>query len=74
MKLDDLLYAGTCRLSELLKCKVCGNDFIEIFGKDPKWWVGCKPCSKRDIGIDHLTAKTRIDAVHKWNELNNDEE
>ncbi len=54
-------------MSELDPCPLCGNDFIEILGSDPKWWVGCKPCSKRDDGPEHMTAMTRGEAVKKWN-------
>lgn len=52
---------------ELPPCPVCGNDFIEIFGSDKRnWWSGCKPCSRR--GLDnHVKAKTRAEAVTKWN-------
>lgn len=52
-------------------CVLCGNDFIEIFGDDTtRWWCGCKPCSKRDGGRDHVTGFTRKDAITRWNEVN----
>lgn len=51
-----------------LPCPVCGNDFIELFGSNERgWWVGCKPCSKRDGGPEHFKTGTRAAAIKKWN-------
>ena len=51
-------------------CVDCGNDFIECFGEKRKWWVGCKPCSKRDGGKDHMKCSSREKAIAKWNACN----
>ena len=46
----------------------CGHDFVECFGSGREWFVGCKPCSKRDGGREHAKGVTRDEAVRKWNE------
>ena len=51
----------------------CGHNFVELFPantKETAWWIGCKPCSRRDpIGPgNHIKVKgTRSDAVREWN-------
>jgi hypothetical protein len=64
-------------MSELNPCVDCGNTFIECFGHDGArfgegWWVGCKPCSKRDGGKAHFHTHTRAEGVEKWNAANPD--
>lgn len=52
-------------------CIVCGNEFIECFGTPGNgWWVGCKPCSKRDHGRDHFHTKTEAQGIELWNNAN----
>lgn len=47
----------------------CGHDFVECFGvNDRAWYVGCKPCSRAGRR-DHAEAKTRDEAVAKWNAM-----
>lgn len=46
----------------------CGHGFVECFGSGREWYVGCKPCSKRDGGREHAKGRTRDEAVRKWNE------
>lgn len=48
-------------------CPQCSNGRLEVFPGNSGWWIGCKPCSNRADGPRHLLAKTREEAIRKWN-------
>ncbi len=50
-------------------CPHCGNTFIESFGANgvnKNWHVGCKPCSRLEDTIAHVSGKNKAEAEAAW--------